>query len=228
MHLCAIARITLIPFAALFSARARAMKQAASFNHAGSGGRGDLREAQHEVNRIATALKVDHDARKRAADLYVDARAAPFGRGIPHAVLAASTLYVACRENKTPVTLRDLADASGSDQRDVGKCYLQLLDNMHITRPKLNGRKYVSHLSLKRPVSEQARELSQEIIKSMSERGLGGRNPMTLAAAALYLACCSMGENITQSEVAEAAGVGEESVRECCKAIRMLTKESPA
>ena len=54
---------------------------------------------------------------------------------------------------------------------------------------------------------------------------------MTLAAAALYLACCGMGEKVTQAEVADAAGVGEESVRECCKAIRayenMLPHEPP-
>jgi transcription initiation factor TFIIIB Brf1 subunit/transcription initiation factor TFIIB len=47
---------------------------------------------------------------------------------------------------------------------------------------------------------------------------------MTLAAAALYIACCNLGENVTQAEVAEAAGVGEQSVRDCCKEIRSLTK----
>jgi transcription initiation factor TFIIIB Brf1 subunit/transcription initiation factor TFIIB len=47
---------------------------------------------------------------------------------------------------------------------------------------------------------------------------------MTIAAASLYLACCSMGENVTQAEVAEAAGVGEQSVRDCCKEIRNLMK----
>ena len=101
-----------------------------------------------------------------------------------------------------------------------------MLDTMHIKRPSLNGNGYVSHINLKHPVSDQAREMSSNIIHRMSEKGLGGRNPMTLAAAALYLACCSLGENVTQSEVAEGAGVGEESVRECCKAIRMLEQKS--
>ncbi len=180
------------------------------------------------MNRVAAALKLGPEVRKRGTDLYAYARGAAFGRTIPQSVLAASTLYVACREGKVPVTLREFADASGSDSRDVGKCYLQLLENMHISRPSLNGKAYVYHLSLKRTVSEQARELSQEMINSMSARGLGGRNPMTLAAAALYLACCALGENITQAEVAESAGVGEESVRECCKAIRILTGQLPS
>jgi len=204
------------------------MRQAASFHErrAGSEGRAELRETLHEVTAVAVKLKLDQEVRKRAADLCTEVKASPFGHGIPHAVLAAAALYVACRERRIPFTLREFADASGSDQRDVGRCYLQLLDNMHLSRPSLNGKGYVSHIVLKKPVSEQARRISQDIINRMSAKGLGGRNPMTLAAAALYLACCSLGENVTQSEVAEAAGVGEESVRECCKAIRVLERQA--
>ena len=203
------------------------MKQTASFHERkpGAESRTEFRETLQEVNRVAIKLKLGPEIRKRASELCTEAKAAPFGHGIPQAVLAASTLYIACREERIPVTLREFADASGSDARDVGRCYLGLLENMHISRPSMNGKGYVSHLVLKRPISDQARKLSQDIINRMSAQGLGGRNPMTLAAAALYLACCSLGENVTQSQVAEAAGVGEESVRECCKAIRLLEKQ---
>jgi transcription initiation factor TFIIB len=204
------------------------MRQTASFHEKGSKAeaRAELRAAHHEVYQVGAKLSLSVNVTERAAELIVVARGAPFSHGIPQPVMVAATLYVACRENKTPVTLRDLAYASGSDSREVGRCYLQLLDNLHITRPGLNGKGYVHHLALKRPVSEQAQKLSQEIINKMSAQGFGGRNPMTMAAAALYLACCSIGENITQSEVAEAAGVGEESVRECCKAIRTFARQS--
>jgi len=204
------------------------MRQAVSFHERkpGAESRAELKEVLHEVHRVAVKLKLGPEVRKRAADLIAEARAEPSGRGMPSEVLAAATLYVACREGRIPVTLREFADACGSDPREVGRCYLHLLDTMHINRPSLNGRGYVSHIVLKRPASEQAREMSSDIIHRMSEKGLGGRNPMTLAAAALYLACCSLGENVTQSEVAEGAGVGEESVRECCKAIRILEQQS--
>ena len=178
----------------------------------------------HEVNLISHKLKLPPDVRRRAASICAEAKAVAFGHGVPHEVFAAAALYVACRENKIPVTLREFANTSASDPREVGRCYLQLLDSVHISRPGLNGRGYVHHLALKRALPEQAFQISQDIINSMSVKGLGGKNPMTLAAAALYLACCSIGENVTQSEVAEAAGVGEESVRECCKEIRALTK----
>jgi len=165
--------------------------------------------------------------KKRATSICSDIRASGFGHGIKHPTLAAAALYIACRERKVPATLREFAFSSGADPREVGRCYLGILENLHISRPNLNGKGYVYHIALKRPVPEQALKLSQEIINKMSSKGLGGRNPMTLAAAALYIACCNSGENVTQAEVAEAAGVGEESVRECCKEIRNLAKPAP-
>lgn len=206
-----------------------AMRQAASFHEKVPGPeiRLELREVLHEVSAMAAKLKLSREIRRRAVDLVTEARLAGFGRKIPRGVLAAAAIYVACRETKTTVTLREIADSGGSDPRDVGRCYLSLLQNMHISRPNLNGRDYVSHLALKRPVSEQVRRKSQDIILRLSANGLGGRNPMTLAAAAVYIACCDLGENLTQSEAAEAAGVGEESVRECCKIIRLSLGSSP-
>ncbi len=177
-----------------------------------------------DVAQITSALELTSEVRRRAGEICADAKAMGFDHGVTNPVLAAASVYVGCREAKRPVTLRDLAEASGSDVREVGKCYVALLERMHISRPELNGKGYVYPIVIKKPVSEEALRLSQETIKLATLKGLGGRNPMTLAAASLYLACCSLGENVTQAELAEAAGVGEESVRECCRAIRLLSK----
>lgn len=45
---------------------------------------------------------------------------------------------------------------------------------------------------------------------------------MTLAAAPVFEACLTTGENVTQDDVADAAGEGVLSVRECDKALRRL------
>jgi len=201
------------------------MKQT-SLHERGSGtvAQADFRDIIQSVHEVAQKLGLSHDVRKRATSICSDIRASGFGHNIKHHTLAAAALYIACRERKIPATLREFADSSGSDPREVGRCYLGILENLHISRPNLNGKGYVYHIALKKPVSDQALKLSQEIINQMSSKGLGGRNPMTLAAAALYIASCNSGENVTQAEVAEAAGVGEESVRECCKEIRNLAK----
>ena len=175
-----------------------------------------------QMGALAESLGLPKEAKARAASIVTDAAALRFCRVTTRPVLAASALYVACRECGVPLTLREVAEAAGAEPRDVGRCYATMLERMHISRPGLDDGNYVHHLSLKTPLSEATYQASEGIIRDSTSAGLGGRNPMTLAAAALYLASCSNGEKVTQSEVAEAAGVGEESVRECCKAIRTL------
>jgi len=178
-----------------------------------------------DVKRIADVLALPPEVSRRAGAICADAASIHFGQEFSHQALASAALYVGCRESQRPLTLKDLAGASGSDPRVVGRCYMKILQRMHIARPELKEDEYVYHLALKRPVSEQALKLSREIIDNIVSKGLGGRNPMTLAAASLYIACCNMGENVTQAEVAEAAGVGEQSVRDCCKEIRLLARQ---
>ncbi|HYB07832.1 MAG TPA: transcription initiation factor IIB family protein [Nitrososphaerales archaeon] len=222
-----IVRIGLIPFQREFRNLARHTKQALHPQDRGSARhyrREELSEIRGEAASIADKLGLPAEVKKRADAICSDATAKRLDHGVTHPVLAAASLYVGCRETKIPVTLRDLAEASGSDVREVGKCYVALLNRMHISRPDLDSNRYVYHISLKRPVSDEVLRQSQETIRYATLNGLCGRNPMTLAAASLYLACCSLGENVTQAELAEAAGIGEESVRECCKAIRLLPR----
>ena len=181
---------------------------------------GALSRFIQEINVLSDSLGLPDEVMTRAAAIVTQAAAMRFCRVTTRPVLAASALYVACRECRVPLTLREVSEATGTEQRAVGRCYATILERMHITRPGLNGNNYVHHLSLKTPLSEETNKESEDVIREAISAGLDGRNPMTLAAAALYLASCSNGEKVTQSEVAEAAGVGEESVRECCKAIR--------
>jgi transcription initiation factor TFIIB len=55
---------------------------------------------------------------------------------------------------------------------------------------------------------------------------VAGKDPMGIAAAALYLACISNDEAKSQKEISVAAGVTEVTIRNRCAGLReMLKKE---
>ena len=56
--------------------------------------------------------------------------------------------------------------------------------------------------------------------KAEDTRTSAGKDPMGLAAAALYVACVMNGENKTQKDVAEAAGVTEVTIRNRYKGLK--------
>jgi transcription initiation factor TFIIB len=173
-----------------------------------------------EVDKLAAELLLPDsvkDDSERISDGVVS-KSLMSRRSVP--VVAASSLYAACREIHTPVTLKDLATATDSNPREIGRCYRSIVSRMNITPPNLNGTRYAFRVAETMKVSSEATKLSLQIVKNSIDKGLGGRNPMTLAAAAVYLACLVTGEDSRQSDVAEAAGVSEVSVRECVKAIR--------
>ena len=183
-----------------------------------SGSKSDV--IRREVAKLAAVLAVPDAVKADSERICEDilARNLIGRKTVP--VIAASSIYTACRENHTPVTLKDLASATESNPRDIGKCYRSIISRMNIPPPNLNGTRYAFRVAAAVKASHDATELARQIVKDSVQKGLGGRNPMTLAAAAVYLACLTTGEDSRQSDVAEAAGVSEVSVRECIKAMR--------
>ena len=178
--------------------------------------------ASCEVSRLANDLSVPDAVAIEAQRVCAAVIESKLARGKELSLIAVSSLYAACRENRTPVTIRELALESGLTLKEVGRCYRLIANKMEITPPAPNGTRYVDRVATKVGASAYAKRLSLELEKAAVEAGLGDRNPMVVAAAAVYTACLMAGENRSQSEVAEAAGVGEISLRGCAKAIRKL------
>lgn len=187
-----------------------------------NGGRRGMRSEliRKEVDKLAAELLLPNSVRDDSEKISNGVVSKNLMGRRPVPVVAASSLYAACRESHTPVTLKDLATATDTNPREIGRCYRSIVSGMNIAPPNLNGTRYASRVAETMKVSSEATEFSLQIVKNSIAKGLGGRNPMTLAAAAVYLACLVTGEDSRQSDVAEAAGVSEVSVRECVKAIR--------
>ena len=54
---------------------------------------------------------------------------------------------------------------------------------------------------------------------------VAGKDPMGIAAAALYLACISVGEVKSQKDISIASGVTEVTIRNRCAGLRQMIKD---
>ncbi len=153
------------------------------------------------------------------------------GRGLLRlhslAAIAGASIYTICRKDKIPFTIQELAQASKSAPAEIGHSYKSIVGDLTITPPVPNGTRYVLRLASGMGVSRKVRDLSLEIEKRAIERGLGSRKPMTLAAGAVYTASLFAQEYVTQSDVAQAAGVSVLTVRDCSKAMQRLIVQHP-
>ena len=80
---------------------------------------------------------------------------------------------------------------------------------------------YVSKIAEKTGISGKTQGLAIQILRdARRRRASAGKDPMGLAAAALYIACLQNGEKKTQKDIAEAAGVTEVTVRNRYKTLK--------
>jgi transcription initiation factor TFIIB len=181
----------------------------------------NLRQAFSELDRLADKLSVSEAVIEKAAYVYRKALERGLVRGRSISALIAAALYASCRDTETPRTLKDLSAVSNQKKKDIARCYRLLLREMDLHMPVADPTKCVSRIASRAGLSERTKRKALDILKRAEEtRNSAGKDPMGLAAAALYVACVSEGESKTQKDVAEAAGVTEVTIRNRYKGLK--------
>ncbi len=182
----------------------------------------NFRQAFSELDRLKDKLAVGDPVVEKAAYIYRKALEKGLVRGRSISALIASALYAACRDTETPRTLKDIAQASNIKRKDIARCYRLLLRELNLKMPVVNPINCISRIASKAGLSEKTKRKATKILQTAEELKISaGKDPMGLAAAALYVACVTLGENKTQRDVAEAAGVTEVTIRNRYKGLKV-------
>src|SRR3990170_5108297 len=174
----------------------------------------NLAQAMAELDRLSDKLYIHGPIKENAAVVYRKALEKGLVRGRSIAAIVAAALYVACRSSETPRTLREIAEASVLNEKEVARCYRLLLRTLDIQMPIADPITYISKIGERIGITGQTQGLAIRILREAKKRRIAsGKDPMGLAAAALYIACLQSNEKKTQKDIAEAAGVTEVTIR---------------
>jgi transcription initiation factor TFIIB len=87
--------------------------------------------------------------------------------------------------------------------------------------PVVNSIQCISRIASKTRISEKTRRSACLILKKAQENHeSAGKDPMGLAASALYLSCVKNGEGLSQRDIAMAANVTEVTIRNRYKSLK--------
>ncbi len=181
----------------------------------------NFRQAFSELDRLKAKLALNDAVIEKTAYIYRKAldKGLVRGRSIPG--LVAASLYAACRNTETPRTLSDVATGINIKRKDVARCYRLLLRELDLKMPVVDPMKGVARIASVANLSEKTKRKAMEYLKEATRIEVSaGKDPMGLAAAALYLACVVVGENKTQKDIAQAAGVTEVTIRNRYKGLK--------
>ncbi|MEK0353577.1 MAG: TFIIB-type zinc ribbon-containing protein [Nitrosopumilus sp.] len=181
----------------------------------------NLRQALNELYRLKDKLAISSSVLEKAAYLYRKALEKKLVRGRSISAMIAASLYAACRDTETPRTLKDIAEAANVKRKDISRCYRLLYNELELKMPVVDPIQCIARISSKLKVTEKIKRYAAKILKETQKRQeSSGKDPMGLAAAALYFSCAINGVSITQRDLAEAAGVTEVTIRNRYKGLK--------
>jgi len=186
----------------------------------------NLRHALNEMDKLKDKLALTDSVIEKAAYIYRKAMERKLVRGRSIQGLVAACLYASCRNTETPRTLDDIAKGINIRRKDVARCYRLIFRELELKMPVVDPVKGVSRIASIANLSEKSKRKAITILNQAKEIGMvAGKDPMGIAAAALYLACISTGEVKSQKTISIASGVTEVTIRNRCAGLRKMLNE---
>ncbi|MGB7635979.1 MAG: TFIIB-type zinc ribbon-containing protein, partial [Nitrososphaeraceae archaeon] len=175
----------------------------------------NLGTAFNQLNILKDKLGLPDAIIEKTAYIYRKARERGLGRGRETSAALAAALYLACREEGTPRTLKEICLIISRQYRDM---VIELDIRIPTVDPIKCIARIANEINLSQKITQKAIKIMNAAIKSALS---AGKSPMGLAASILYLSCLINGcNNISQTVFAQTAGVTEVTIRNVSKDLR--------
>lgn len=174
----------------------------------------NLATALSEIRRMAASLEIPKSVQEVAGRYYRAAAEKNLIRGRSIDAVAAASLYAALRTSGIPRSLEEIADVSKVDRREIGRVYKVVSHELGLTLAPVTPDSYVPRFSSRLRLGPATEAAALAFVKEAVLREVvSGKDPKSVAAAAIYVACILKGEPRTQRDVSEATGVTEVTIR---------------
>ncbi|MDE1766991.1 MAG: transcription initiation factor IIB [Thaumarchaeota archaeon] len=180
----------------------------------------NLKTAFSIMSSVQSKLEVSDTVVERASYIYRKALNKNIIRGRTISGMILSALYVACRESNVPRTLQDIANVGNISFKDLSRHYRVLVKSLELQVDSFNPLEFVSKIGTAVGISEKAKRDALEILNRAHEKGItDGKNPVSLAATAVFLSGLINEEKATQNSIAKASGVSSVTIRNVSKVL---------
>ena len=173
-----------------------------------------LRAAFLVMGGVQSKLDLSDAVVERAAYIYRKAMSKKIIRGRTINAMILSALYVSCRESNVPRTLHDIAGAGNVSFKDLSRTYRVLVKSLDLRVDSFNPTEFVSKIGSMVELSEKSKREALDILERARKKGMTqGKNPVSLAATAVFLSGMANMEKATQKGIASASGVSSVTIR---------------
>ncbi|MFX1534367.1 MAG: transcription initiation factor IIB family protein [Promethearchaeota archaeon] len=174
----------------------------------------NLKAALRELKRLKSQLQLPDDIAEEASRLYRKTLRSNLIRGRSIDGMITASLYLACRSSNFPLTLKDITAITNLQQKELGRYIRIIVRSLEIRRKPADYKSLIYRLGEDLEMTMYTRRLACTILQNAVSAGITiGKNPMNVAAAALYIAGIKTGERRTQQQIAMIAKTTPVTIR---------------
>lgn len=175
----------------------------------------NLSIALPELDRMSAHLNIPNNIKEECARWYRKCVNKGIVRGRSIESVIAAVIYLISRQHHLPKTLEELEKISGVKRKDIGRSYRTICRRLGLRMPVITAADYVPRLASELGVSGETEAKAMEMLEKARETGIiAGKVPISIAAAAIYLAGKITKDKQTQKGIASRLrGVTEVTIR---------------
>lgn len=166
------------------------------------------------IDQSAYFLGLDENIKARSVEIFERMCRLGVAKGRSIYLLTLASLYSACRENKLPVSLNDIALVTDTPKKDLARTFRVLLRKAKIRLPLIDPNVFIDRYSDEMNIESITQELALALLGVAHERRMiAGRDPAIIAVALLYTAGLYTNNRFTQDELSKKANATPVSIR---------------
>ncbi|XP_015791881.1 transcription initiation factor IIB [Tetranychus urticae] len=165
-----------------------------------------------EISDMADKINLAKTIVERANLLFKQVHDSRTTKGRSNDAIASACLYISCRQEGVPRTFKEICAVSKVSKKEIGRCFKLILKALETNVDTITTGdfmvRFCSNLGLSSAIQKAATHIAR---KAVELDIVPGRSPISVAAAAIYMACQ---DSKTPKEIGDIAGVAEVTIRQ--------------
>lgn len=197
--------------------------------NSGMKGERNLVQAYKDISAMCDAISLPRSVQDIAKHLYKRADDTKSLKGKPVESIIAACIFIACRQQNVPRTIKEICTLTSISKKDLGKCFKAIekllqaegtnapsgaSQDQYVPTKATNAAELMIRFCNRLALPQKIVSACQELAKNAQAAGtLDGRSPISIAAAGIYLISALFGIPKSPKQISEIAGVSDSTIR---------------
>lgn len=181
-----------------------------------------LLNAFREIQTMASRINLPKTIIDRANMLFKQVHDQKSLKGRSNDAISSACLYIACRQEGVPRTFKEICAISKIPKKEIGRCFKLILRTLEANVDLITSEDFMSRFCSNLVLPSTVQKAATRIAKKAVELDLvPGRSPVSVAAAAIYLASQASEEKFkkSQKDIGDIAGVADVTIRQSYRSL---------